>query len=179
MTTESHMVDEAIQQGATLGEPEWAQTVEEAVQEATGRPLLGAMRWAYPSDLPYSYAEFPADVDLKWAMQKFANQVAAYRKVMAHVATPPQQNAPQRPNAGAQQPQRAQGAPQGGDARLSRSWGLCPDCGTEAKPSILKYQQWEEDEEGNEVPAKHFCPNDNCQTKSLWRRQLTAEAIPF
>jgi hypothetical protein len=62
---------------------------------------------------------------------------------------------------------------------LKESWGDCPDCGTAARPSLAKYQEWEEDEGGNEVPAKHFCPNRECGRKSLWRRELDAPASPF
>ena len=72
----------------------------------------------------------------------------------------------------AQPPQQLHRGVESREQMLKRSWGTCPDCGNDTKPSIAQYQEWENTDDGVEVPAKHFCTNDQCATKSLWRRQL-------
>ena len=87
---------------------------------------------------------------------------------------PPQQMRPQQ----RQEPQQEQpryGAGSGVETReqmLGRSWGDCPECNQPARASKMEYQEWEKTDDGVEVPAKHYCANQQCPTKSLWRRQL-------
>ena len=172
MTT-SPLVDEAMQLGAT----------------PVAAEMLETQRWAMPPDLAYCFVEYSGvNLDLKAIMQRHSNIIAAMRKVdeanalPSHLFPPYAQAAPQQPPAAAQRPPAPNVAPraaQTGDSRLGHSWGLCPDCNQPSTPSIAAYQQYEEDDEGNEVPAKHFCGNKQCQTKSLWRRQLVVEEASF
>jgi len=83
-----------------------------------------------------------------------------------------------------QAPQRPQQARTGVETReemLSHTWGDCPDCGGETKPSKMQYQTWDTTDDGVEVPAKHFCTNQSCPRpkKGMWRRELVESAMPF
>lgn len=94
----------------------------------------------------------------------------------------PEFRQPQQPQQRERAPQQEQpryGAGSGVETReqmLKRSWGNCPDCGYPSKPSIEKYQKWEDTDDGISVPAKHYCGTDACQRKggTLWRRELVA-----
>ena len=84
---------------------------------------------------------------------------------------------PQQRERAPQQEQPRYGAGSGVETReqmLGRSWGDCPECGDATKPSIEKYQEFEDTEDGISVPAKHYCNNARCalKGKTIWRRQL-------
>jgi len=100
MTTGSPLVDAAIEEGAqVLGDD--------------------GQQWAFPRDLPFSLMKFPPNVDLRWAMQRYSNAVAAYRKALRANELPDQQEEvlyaatnPPRELARAQRPQTPQNRPQ-------------------------------------------------------------------
>lgn len=54
---------------------------QEAIIQGVQPFLPTIMRWAFPDDVPYSYIEFPADMDLGWAQTQYAQALDAYRRV--------------------------------------------------------------------------------------------------
>lgn len=101
---------------------------------------------------------------------------------------PPHRSQQSEPRPQAPQQQRETPRRQGGieprEAMLQRSWGDCPDCNQPARASKMEYQEWETTDDGVEVPAKHYCANQQCPRKSIWRRELHQsiqheDSLPF
>lgn len=147
--------------------------------------------------LPYSAVRIPIVEDLEeqseWvaramnAAQLLAN---AYHDTFPEYTSEPfsePARSPARPAAGggprangraqapSRQAPRPARAPQGLDPQLIVE-GYCPEHdGVKARPSILKYQEIETDDEGYERYAKYWCPgqeNGTGQNHNLYARQL-------
>ena len=160
-------------------------------------PFLNTnIRWAYPDDLPYSYIEYPADIDLEWAAQRYIDTVLTYRGAREAVAlqlpvmdpqlpvqqppySPPATSMPGNAPAGPPAQQRPAAPAQGqqGGPQL-----FCGEHRVAVQLSKAEYQRYDTLEDGSQVLSRYFHSldqpyidaqtNKTVSSHSLWRREL-------
>lgn len=161
-------------------------TQEEATYEAF--PEAGYVVFGIP-DVPYSSVRLP----LVWNLDEF-NVLVAQAMESAKLVREAFQEAflapsPLRiefsdvvPSVSPSPARAAQPRPAARSARANSDLdpdlivqGNCPEHGVAAAPSILKYQEIEMSDEGEERYAKYFCPgqhNGTGKNHPLWAREL-------